>query len=99
MFPSFLPKLTQIGCRIFRLTEASVSHSSLSAMMTYKHAYSMWSSTYPQSIDEDTEPGGPDKSSLAIPGPMAPEDPGAGITSPRAVCLGIARPVPCTTKS
>jgi hypothetical protein len=99
MFPSFLSKLTQIGCRIFRLTEASVSRSSLSAMMTYKHVYSMWSSTYPQLIDEDREPGGPDKSSLAILGPMAPEDPRARITSPGAVRLGIPRPVPFTTKS
>jgi hypothetical protein len=98
MFPSFF-KLTRIGCRIFRLIEASISRSSLSVVVTYEHTYSALSSTYPQLTGGDGELGGPDRSSLSSRGPTTPKDSGAWTTSPETVHLSVQRPVPCITMS
>jgi hypothetical protein len=51
-------KQTLIGCRIFWPTEARVSHNNLFATTTCEHVNSTLSSTCPQSIGWDREPGG-----------------------------------------
>jgi hypothetical protein len=66
---------------------------------TCKHANSTSSSTCLQSIGGGGKPREPDRGSLATPGLMTPEDPGARIVSPGAVLLGIPRPAPCIIKS
>jgi hypothetical protein len=79
--PSFL-KLTRIGCKIFWPTEANVSHRSLSTMVTSEHVYSTLSSTCLQLIDEDEEPGGPDRNNSVIPGPRRLRTRGLGFHCP-----------------
>jgi hypothetical protein len=92
-------KLTRIRRRMFRPTKASVSCNNLSASMTYEHANSMLSSTRLQLLGGGAKPGEPDRTSLDTPGPTMPEDPGAGVMTPRAVLLGTPMPKPYITKS
>jgi hypothetical protein len=85
-FPIFF-RLTQIRCRMFWSTEANVLCNNLSNAMTY------------ELIGRDGEPWEPSRSSLDTLGPMALEDPGPRVTSPRVVLLGTPMPAPCITKS
>jgi hypothetical protein len=96
-FLSFL-KLTQIRCRMSRPTEANVSCSSLSASVTCEHANTTLSSTYLQSIGRGGKPREPGSSDSDTPGPTAPEDPRAGVTSPKSTDAGaMHHPMPKQT--
>jgi hypothetical protein len=77
---------------------ASSSHSSLSAVVTCEQARSALSSTYFQLTGGGGEPGEPRRSSLTTPRPVAPENPGARATSPKAVHPGMLGLTPHTTK-
>jgi hypothetical protein len=83
---------------MFRPTEASVSHSNLSAMVPCDFMNSALFFTYLQSIGERGESGETDRSSPVAPGPTSPKDSGAGIASPEVVLSGIPRPAPRTTR-
>jgi hypothetical protein len=98
MFPSFF-NVTRIRFRIFRPTEASISHNNLSVMVTCELMNSTTSSTYLQWIGGSGELMEPGRNSPVALGPVVPKDSGVGIASPRAALLGIPRPVPHTTKS
>jgi hypothetical protein len=94
-----LVRLTQIGCKMFRWTEANISYSNLSVVVTCEHGDSASSPTRLQLMGGGRESGEPNKYSPDIPVPMALEDPRAGAASPRATLSGTPAPAPCTTKS
>jgi hypothetical protein len=79
---------------MFQWTEASVSSSNRSAVVTYEHADSALSSTCLQSIGGNEEAGGPSMYDPHTPGLMVLEDLGAG-----AAFLEAPAPAPCTSKS
>jgi hypothetical protein len=66
---------------------------------TREDAYYTLSSTCPHLTGGGDNPGEPGSSSMATPGAMAIEDPGAGTVLPRVVHQGAPGPAPHTTKS
>jgi hypothetical protein len=74
-------RLTQIGCRIFRPTEASISCNNLSTATTSEHADSASFPTRLQSIGEGGKLGEPSGGSPDNPGLAVPENPGTGAAS------------------
>jgi hypothetical protein len=88
-----------VGRRIFRPTEANVSCSNLSVAAAYEHADSASSPARLQSIGVGGKSGEPGRSSPDIPGPVVPEDLGAGAASLGAAQLGTSTMAPHLTKS
>jgi hypothetical protein len=66
---------------MFRLTEASVSHSNLSMMVTYGHTNSVLSSTCLQLMGRSGEPGELTRSNPVAPGPRHPRTGGLELHS------------------
>jgi hypothetical protein len=96
-FSFFRP--TRIRRRMFRLTEASISYSNLSAMVTCEHADSASSPTCLLFIGRGGKPREPDRCSLDTLGPTVSKDPWAGAALPSVALPGTLMPVPRFTKS
>jgi hypothetical protein len=85
-------RLTLIGRRMFRSTEASISCSNLSATVTYEHMDSASSPTRLQLIGDGRITREPDRCSPDTPRPAVPKDPRARAASPEAALLGTSMP-------
>jgi hypothetical protein len=92
-------RLTRIGRRMFWSTEASISCNNVSVVVTCEYVDSATSSTHLQLISEGGKLGEPGWYSLDTLGLAAPEDPGAGATSPGTALPGRPASVLCITKS
>jgi hypothetical protein len=104
-FLSFFFKLTRIGHRMFRQTEANVSYNSLSASVTCEHVSAALSSTYLQSMVGARKPGEPGRSNPDTSGLATLEDLGVVVVSLRAALPEITdtcvtyQPIPEQTPS